>query len=59
MVVKMKKENDELHDSHKLRCSDSSYYDLKCVYCGEHDDVPGGWGGLIKPCTGGKNAEKY
>ena len=43
---------DEPHESHELRYSDSSFYDLKCIYCGAHDEVPGGWGKLRLPCYG-------
>ncbi len=38
------------HPSHRTRFSDSSYYDEVCIYCGAHDEVPGGWGRLAKPC---------
>lgn len=46
-----KKYQDQLHPSHKTRYSDSSYYDEVCVYCGETDRVPGGWGNLKYPCA--------
>lgn len=49
----------EIDPSHKLRISDSSFYDLKCVYCGETDHVPGGNGKLVYPCEGDKAIEKY
>jgi hypothetical protein len=46
---------DECHPSHleHLRYSDSSFYDVKCKRCGHHDEVPGGWELLRKPCDGG------
>ena len=41
-----------LHRSHVTRFSfDASTYDEVCVNCGAHDEVPGGWGELGKPCA--------
>lgn len=41
----------KLHPSHTIRSSDASTFDVVCTNCGEHDEVPGGWGKLAKPCT--------
>jgi hypothetical protein len=40
------------------------HYDEICVNCGAHDNVPGGWGDLAKPCpkpvgAGGMTKEEY
>jgi hypothetical protein len=47
----------ELHPSHVTRFSDASTFDEICVNCGAHDDVPGGWGELAKPCTNPQKKE--
>jgi hypothetical protein len=39
------------HHSHVTRYSDASTYDEICVNCGATDQVPGGWGKLVEPCT--------
>lgn len=40
------------HPSHKTRISlEASSYDEICVNCGAHDEVPGGWGSLVFPCS--------
>lgn len=41
----------KLHESHKaVRSSDASTFDFICDDCGQHDQVPGGWAGLSRPC---------
>lgn len=58
-ILTLKDLPDVCDPSHKLRGSDSSFYDVKCVYCGRHDNVPGGWGQLRVPCDGDKSIEKF
>lgn len=43
--------SDTKHPSHVTRASDASTYDTICVNCGAHDQTPGGWGDLAKPCS--------
>lgn len=43
--------SDRLHPSHVTRASDASTYDTICINCGAHDQTPGGWGDLAKPCS--------
>ena len=44
------------HESHKaVRSSDASTFDFICDDCGQHDQVPGGWAGLSRPCKHDNN----
>lgn len=47
---------DQCHETHVLRASDASTYDVICIHCRRTDEVPGGWGKLRFPCLrpGGK-----
>ncbi len=43
------------HPSHKIRGSDASSFDYICELCGATDKVPGGWAGLMSPCSKAKS----
>ena len=45
---------EEPHESHDLRSSDASSFDVICKTCG-HTDRLGSWGYLRQPCLGGQN----
>jgi len=45
-----------LHPTHRTRMSDASSFDEICMLCGFTDQVPGGWGNLVKPCPGSRDA---
>jgi hypothetical protein len=52
-LKKVEEYPNKLHPSHKsVRSSDASTFDFICDDCGSHDQVPGGWGSLSKPCEG-------
>lgn len=46
----MSQQRETIHESHVIRPSDASTYDVVCINCNETDQVPGGLGELVNPC---------
>jgi hypothetical protein len=49
-VEKIPEPDDVCHDSHNVRSSDASSFDVICINCGATDSAGDGWGDLRFPC---------
>ncbi len=52
------KKGEKPHPSHKIRISDSPFYDRVCEYCNVNDMEGYGYGPLANPCKKSKS-KKY